>query len=636
MTSAFISALGGLKAHQSWIDVIGNNIANASTPGFKSSRALFANLLAVTLRPGSAPSSNLGGRNPLQVGLGVNLTSVDRLLEQGALNVTGRTFDLALLGNGYFDVTDGAQTLYTRVGTFGLDAEGNMVDLRTGMQVLDPNGQTFQIDTNAVVPPSATTSVEFAGNLPAVVTGPLAEVLNSSSSFKEGTVAQMAGSGSGPFVVPAGETWTMEIVVNGGAPQEVSIPAGSYSAAAVAAEIENQTENLQAAASSGQVSLTSDRAGLGSTIKVNAGEAGKDLKGLLGLGDFVQGTETPSTGTTDLNDLASNLTDYQVGDLIDVAGTDVDGLPVVASFAYGVDGTTIDDLVTFLDAEFPQSDVSFNATTGQITIQATDTGEAELSLTLSNGANQSGSTDWGHHFFAVTTNGSGPDTVTTSVETFDSVGTAHIVTIEYIRQDDGSWNAVASVAADEGTVNSGPINIRFSEEGSLQTPSSGTIEVQFNGLGAQEIEVNFGNPGGFDGLTQFGSPATAAAILQDGYGAGELANLQVGATGTVDGFYTNGQIRTLGSFGIATFANESALEDTGESYFRESSNTGSRVFGNGTVNGAGEVVGGAIEDSNVDTATEFVNLIQAQRGFQASARVITVQDDLLAEIVNVV
>ena len=95
MTSSFIAALGALKAHQSWIDVIGNNLANTNTPGFKSSRALFADLLSVTFRPGTGPTGNIGGTNPFQVGLGAQLASVDRLMGQGALDATGRTFDLA-------------------------------------------------------------------------------------------------------------------------------------------------------------------------------------------------------------------------------------------------------------------------------------------------------------------------------------------------------------------------------------------------------------------------------------------------------------------------------------------------------------------------------------------------------------
>src|SRR5262245_13090465 len=153
MSTSFIAALGALRANQSWIDVIGNNLANTSTPGFKSSRALFADLFSITYRPGTAPTGALGGTNPLQQGLGVQLSSVDRSLNQGAQTATGRTFDLMMQGRGLFAVTDGTQTLYSRVGAFGLDADGNMIDQRSGYRVLDATGQTFSIDTNSVFPP---------------------------------------------------------------------------------------------------------------------------------------------------------------------------------------------------------------------------------------------------------------------------------------------------------------------------------------------------------------------------------------------------------------------------------------------------------------------------------------------------
>ncbi|MEW6073621.1 MAG: flagellar hook-basal body complex protein [Planctomycetota bacterium] len=639
MTGSFLSALGGLRAHQSWIDVIGHNLANSNTPGFKSSRALFSDLLSVTRRPATPPTGNLGGTNPLQIGLGVQLAAVDRRLEQGGMNLTGRTFDLALLGRGYFALTDGTQNLYSRVGTFGLDASGNMVDMRTGYRVLDASGQTFSVDTSAVFPPRATTQMTFAGNLPAVVTGPLAEELTSSSSFTAGTAAQMTGTNAGPFDIPAGETWTMELVIDGGAPQAVSIPgSGPITAQEIADEINAQTEDVVAALSpTGEIVLTTERAGLSATIKVNAGEAGKDLKETLGLVDFVQGSETPATEATDLNDLAANRADYESGDVIDISGTDVDGSPVVSSFVYGVDGTTLGDLVAHIGDQFGQSTVTFDPATGQISILSDTLGEADLSLSLGDGASQTGSTDWATHFFAVTTNGTGPDTVTTSLEVFDSAGTSHILTFEFERQGDGTWNMTTEVPASEGTVVDGAITgISFNENGSILTPTGGDIQVQFGTLSSQTVALDFGTSGQFDGITQFGNAASLVADHQDGYGAGELASLQVDEQGVIEGFYTNGQTQELADVGVATFANEAGLEAMGDNYFRSTANTGQRILGAGTLNGAGEVVAGAIEASNVDTAVEFVHLIEAQRGFQANARVITVQDELLAEIVNVV
>lgn len=640
MSTSFIAALGALRAHQSWIDVIGNNLANTNTMGFKSSRTLFADLFSITMRPGTPPTGAIGGTNPLQQGLGVQVASIDRRLHQGALNSSGRTFDLALQGRGLFALETGNETLYSRVGAFGLDASGNMVDLRTGFRVLDANGQPFSIDTRSVLPPSASTRVGFAGNLPRTVTGPLAEVLTTSSALHAGTPAVTLGTQPGPFTIPVGETWTMELTLHGGAPQLVSL-AGSASpitAQAVADAINAQTEDVVASVgTNGEVVLTSERTGAGASIQVVPGAGGQDLKGLLGLADFVQGTETTAADTTDLNALTLNESDYVAGDRIQVSGTDVDGTPVVASFVYGTDGTTVGDLVAFLETRFAQSTVSFDTATGEIRVTADAPGAAELSLSLSDGTGQVGRSNWAGSHFAVTTNGSGPDKVTASTEVFDSAGGAHVLTFDYERQADGTWNLRVSVPAEEGTVLAGAIDgITFNDDGSIRTPTAGTITVQFGSLAAQDLTLELGTSGAFDGLTQFADPSSVVADEQDGFGAGELASLEVEPDGTIRGFYTNGQEQTLGSFGIATFANEAGLEEAGDSYYRATANSGQRVLGAGLVAGAGEVISGALEASNVDTAEEFVHLIQAQRGFQANARVITVQDELLSEIVNVV
>ena len=636
--SSFISALGGLRANQSWIDVIGNNLANTNTPGFKSSRALFSDLLSVTLKSGTAPGGSFGGTNPMQIGLGVQFSHVDKSLSQGALNLTGRTFDVAMLGRGYFAVNDGNETMYTRVGSFGLDADGNMVDQRTGFRVLNDTGQTFQIDAGAVFPPNATTTADFKGNLPAEVTGPLAEVLTTSAPFAEGTAAQTTGSSAGPFNIPVGETWTMELVVNGGAPQQVAVVGtGSMTATEIADQINAQTDHVVAVGGSGGLTLTSDKSGSKSTIAVNPGESGLDLKGALGLVDFVQGTEDVATASTDLNDLTTNLADYQNGDTITFSGTDSDGSAVVALFEYGVDGTTVGELAAFLDSQFSQATAAFNGTTGQIELTSDVTGEAELSLSITDTAGQTGKGDWAQHALTVTTNGTGPDTVTTSVEVFDSTGQSHVLATTLTRQEDGTWNLQVEIPDDEGAVVSGTINgITFNEDGSIQTPVSGDVVLQFGSLGEQTISLDLGAAGGFGGLTQFGSAASVVSDFQDGYGSGELVSMSVEADGKIQGFYTNGQTEELGSFGVATFANEQGLLDAGDNYLRESPNSGNRVFGSAQVGIAGDVVGGALEGSNVDTAEQFVHMIQAQRGFQANARVVTVQDELLSEVVNVI
>ncbi|NUP95460.1 MAG: flagellar hook-basal body complex protein [Planctomycetaceae bacterium] len=640
MPSALFAALSGLQAHENWISVIGNNLSNANTPGYKSARAVFSDQFSQTLRYASLPSGSLGGRNPMQLGLGVQLSDIGRDFNQGALASTGRTFDLALNGRGHFMVSDGANTLYTRVGTFGLDATSRLVDQRTGFRVLGLNGQPINLDTTSLFPPTQTSQISFAGNLPATITGPLSQVLTASTALKQGTSATLSGSvNTNSFTVPVGQTWTMEVIVDGGAPQTVSLAgqAAPYTALDIANAINAQTTGVTAVDNGGAVQISTDRTGQARTLKVVSGVSGQDLASLTGLSlSQVSGTESTATLSTALNDLPTNLVDYQPGDVIEIAGVDTDGTSVLASFVYGAgnDGTTVSDLLNFIDNAFPNATPSFDATTGQFSIRADQTGATGLSLTLSDQSG-AGSTDWPQHSLITTTAGAGPDKTTTSIEVFDSAGTSHTVSLTFERQDDGSWNVIPSSA--DGTVSGLVTGLRFNANGSIASlPATSSFSVQFPGQSAQSVSVDFGTPGLFDGVTQFGQGASVFADFQDGYGVGELSNMAVNSDGDIQGFYTNGQIQVLGELGIASFVNDNGLREVGDNLWAETPNSGVRTVSKGAQGKAGQVNGGALEGSNVSVAEEFVRLIEAQRGFQANARVITTTNEVLAELVNLV
>jgi flagellar hook protein FlgE len=518
-----------------------------------------------------------------------------------------------------------------------LDGSGTLVDQRTGNRVLGQNGASITVDTDAILQASATEEVSFIGNLPAEKNGPLASSLFSASSLQEGVAASTGAAvvGAG-YTIPAGETWTMELTINGGAPQSVEIQGDGtpLSAADIVSEINSQTEDLSAAVNAGEIVLTTDRSGASTSITVIKGEDGaKDLQELIGLSDFASGTESTALGTTNLNALTSNLTDYSTDDTITLSGLDGNGDVVQASFEYGTgpnnDGTTVDDLVAFINAEFDGASATYDAS-GVINLVSDTAGESDLVLTLSDSF-----TEWDS--FSVGVEGSGPDVVTTSVEVFEENGTPHVLTFDYERQGDDTWNLVISSGDATDTITGGTISgINFSNDGRLSSIGSATsFSVDF-GDGDQDISFDLGTQGQLNGLTQFGSPASVIIESQDGFAAGELANVQVGLDGSINGFYTNGQIDTLGNVGVATFTNSEGLESVGDSFFRATPNSGARTLTAGGAGKAGEVVAGSLESSNVDSAEEFVRLIQAQRGFQANARVITVQDELLSEIVNIV
>ena len=141
MMRAMIAAISGLKVHQTMLDVAANDIANVNTNGYKSARASFKDTLAYTQRGSTSPSVALGGTNPIQVGLGVEVSSVDTNMAAGPIQNTGNPLDLTIQGNGWFRVADGAvgaagtSTYYTRAGNFSLDSGGNLVT-QDGMRVI--------------------------------------------------------------------------------------------------------------------------------------------------------------------------------------------------------------------------------------------------------------------------------------------------------------------------------------------------------------------------------------------------------------------------------------------------------------------------------------------------------------------
>lgn len=136
MLQAMFSGVSGLQAHQTKLNVSGNNIANVNTIGFKSGRVTFQDQLSQTLRASARPSGDVGGLNPSQVGLGVALGAVDTLQTQGNLQTTGKPTDLAIQGNGYFLTSSGTSVYYTRDGSFDLDSNGVLVNPANGLKLL--------------------------------------------------------------------------------------------------------------------------------------------------------------------------------------------------------------------------------------------------------------------------------------------------------------------------------------------------------------------------------------------------------------------------------------------------------------------------------------------------------------------
>lgn len=185
MLRSMYSGITGMRNFQNQLDIVANNIANVNTVGFKGSRATFQTTLFQTLNAGNAPQNQLGGTNPMQIGLGSQMASIDQIMTQGSPMATGKATDMMIQGEGFFILSDGTGQYYTRAGNFTRDYNGYFVDPASGMKlqgwtakinvdgerVIDTNDPIgdIQISSGQIMPAKQTTFVRLAHNLNAGV-----------------------------------------------------------------------------------------------------------------------------------------------------------------------------------------------------------------------------------------------------------------------------------------------------------------------------------------------------------------------------------------------------------------------------------------------------------------------------------
>lgn len=402
MLRSMFTAISSLTLHQSFMDVVADNLANTNTFGFKSSRVTFQDQIGQLINVGSAPTTELGGVDPVQVGLGVRLGGVTRLFTQGMLQSTGKDTDLAVQGEGFFVYSEGSEHFYSRDGSMEIDAEGYLTNSSTGMRL-----QGWQASTS------------------------------------------------------------------------------------------------------------------GSASAVNTG---------LPIGDI--------------------------------------RLPIGSSLA--------------------------KATTNMIM-----------------GGNLDSSTAIG-------------DSQEITVGVYDSLGVLHSVTLEFTKTADNAWSWTASSGGASGTG-----ALTFTPEGQYSA-SAGTISFTgSNGAANGTITLDLSQ------VTQLADETSAAITSQNGISPGNLTSFYVAPkTGEVFGLYSNGLKQLVGQIALASFVNPSGLLRHGQNMFKAGLNSGTPAVGIASTGGRGTLAAGYLEASNVDLAQEFTNMILAQRGFQASSRVITTSDEMLQELVN--
>ncbi len=236
----------------------------------------------------------------------------------------------------------------------------------------------------------------------------------------------------------------------------------------------------------------------------------------------------------------------------------------------------------------------------------------------------------------------------TSMKVFDSLGNSHSVDVYFRNTGAGTWDVHALAAGKDvvgGTVGQNSTltdgTMTFGTGGALTATTGTAITAAFNGAAPQAITLNLGTPAGvggsngLNGITQFGSPSSVSSQQQDGYASGDLTGVKVDGSGVVSGIYSNGEQVSVGQLAIAKFRSNDGLGRAGHNLWTATRDSGEVALGASGTGGTGAVVSGALEQSTVDIAQQFVDLIAHQRAFQANSKTITTADQMLQELINI-
>ncbi len=665
--SSFFSGVSGLKSHQTKMDVIGNNIANVNTHGFKVGRATFGDLISQTFRGPSQPSPTRGGTNPLQVGLGTQIASVDNIMVQGVLETTGRQSDVAIQGNGFFVVESGTSNFYTRNGNFNFDRDGTLVNpagFRVqgwSRQVVDEANNIIIDTTGAIddlhlivgekIEAKSTERVIFRSNLnaasrdmgPALESDSLVDLYNGTSpepshmGIRPGDVLQIA----------------VELDANPAAPASVGKFDVRYYAITnntTAKDLEGWIQEvIDSADSTGTANVTV--AFDNGAFTVDNQLLPPDTDGVMLSVRAASGTDirnyARSQGTLKYENLTDDIaTVKEFFRVQDGAGTSLGRDLFNTHFNFGL-GAAI--ALNYNGTDDPQEvgNTIFNNFAGITTIN----NGAASNLDSINGFVQ------------------GSATRKTSIDVFDSLGNSHTLQLTFQHQGATVKGGVSfknlwdwrpefgfadEYAFDSLAVNGGNNFFTFENSGLLDAsrlegqitfdgspvigqpigPPPFTSLISSKSVKTNNVTLQWGLADNLiAGITQYASDFTTAAINQDGYPLGVLESYFIDQIGSINGIYSNDLRRPVGQLSVAVFDNPEGLTKTGGTLFQQSNNSGLARVVPALIGGAGEIAAATLEQSNVDLSNEFTSMIITQRGFQANARTITTSDEMLQELI---
>jgi len=696
MMRSLFSAISGLESHQTRMDVIGNNIANVNTIGYKQGRLTFQDALSQTLsgaiRPGSL-SDGSGGANSMQVGLGVSASSVDNIFTQGNLEATGVTTDLALQGSAFFAVKKGNVQGYTRNGSFEIDSAGRMVMPSNGyvLQGMQADGggkvtagtaiSDVVIPVNAQAPAKATTEISFARNLDSdsAARGTTTYSKPWYTKVKGDVLLSGMHNASGKnlgiqsndiFAISAkdasGTTVTRKYTVKEGdtleslAGEIQSFLRNEYGNSLASVSVVDGALQVSPGGTVNKFEISSNRP-TSNALVTDAFHLPTSFNSSSSTGNMLMAAR-PDTLLADVVDNAGYGMGLEKGDQIDISAAVGGKVSGSTRVSYDPASTTMKEILDGLQNQLrlpdldntPAPSVSINQADGDPNVPdgaivlRGQSGEAfaltNISIVASNSNSQTPTPTYfnGNATFTQTQAAKDAGVVNTSIVAYDDKGFEHTIEVIFTPSaEPNEWLWQAKTPGKEKILSGSKGHVLFGPDGTVSSftfdDSAGALRLDpQDGASLMEVKLNPGGPGQFQGLTQYRAQSTAAAAKQDGYTMGVLQNISIGSDGTVSGNFTNGVNRTLAQIMVADFTNPGGLFKESESVYSVSSNSGDPIFGKPGKQSTTQLKAGTLEMSNVDLAKEFTSMIITQRGFQANSKVISTSDQLLQELVGLV
>ncbi len=659
MVKSLYTGVSGMKTHQQKMDVIGNNIANVNTTGYKTNVVTFADLYYQTKKTPTGASTTLGGTNPVQVGYGVKLNTTTPNMTQSGFTFSDSQFDMALDGEGFFQVMDSAgNILYTRAGIFKIDDEGNLVNA-SGYKVLGVSGdfdnqpagsQPIKISIAATDDncSSATKTVNGC-DVTIAVSDPsdytdMSVTFNQSdfpfATYSAGVLNLFFDREQQFDSAQAFEDEVQKCLQAGGVtlPDDVSLkftfenlPASTNSVVAKA-QVDSWTHTMDQACVENRVDVSGGGGATPSYATIAFATSNSNSANAYNSAEIemVYGTATSAaydqaqnkwtitvTDSTRLSDITQAIKDAVVtAKAADTTG-ELAGLNLSIT-KFEVPAGKLNDAVTAWNSKAFPNGKGFQLIN-----------EDPLVSSIKATAGQPG--EFANKYKIVFKYVSNYDAPTAQWD--DNTLTIAITNKEYT--DDAT--ALAEINAAVASAAGGNEKKMFTFDADSFAGIAALNNGQRKALFENNPSVSFG--GGEDSFYTTVAKSLSTFNLVNGRKGAEqsfkdLENITVGTDGTIIGYHAVHGYLNLGRVDIATFDNPNGLTAMGGTNFAASVASGDPKLAIGGSDGAGEVVSGALEMSNVDLAQEFTDMITTQRGYQANSRVITTSDTMLEELLS--